>query len=436
MKTTILSQISKLLIQIIISSFIIFSCKMPALHNPSDPFSDEYGKNVLLSELIRYWLRDKIVPDGLIVAVSKSAVPYESGFRIYRVDPDIGVTTEYDSDIRSANVNAFPGCQPVRVSVAPNSRDIITFTGSASDHIVTHRYGTDRSLNLLKDEFYSGVIPSMVAFSSDSSTMYVTDFSNPNKVQRLNRDLTSGSTSLGNGSGYPFSVGCAPISIKTSQLDNLVFAVSSSYLPIGIYSFKNTGSDSGAITSGSPYNSGSNPSQQNNLCISEYDRFLYMTSVNGTNPIYGVRYDSEGNMTALPNSPFSPDSGFTAPTSNTNYATSLAIDPQNKYLLYLYSAGGTFYIRLLVIDKSSGNLIPTDQKVSVGNSPMHLDWDKSGKFIYLISDTGGTTNKFQIEYFKFTYDGKLTKGINSPITIGAMSSDFTPRHITSIPRYY
>lgn len=409
---------------------------MPPLNNPSDLYSNEYGNNFMLSELVRYWLREKVVPDGLVVAVAKSALPYESGIRIYRVDNEIGLTGEYDKDIRAATTSAFPGCQPIRISIPPYSRDIITFTGSASDRMVTHRYEVDRSLNIIGETHDATIIPYQTAFNYDGTVMYVTDYSNPNQVERFSRNRTTGEITSANGSGYPFGVGCAPISIRTSNVDNLVFAATTSYLPLGIYSFKNTGIDSGFVTAGSPYDPADNPTQHNNLCVSENDRLLYMTSGNTTMPIYGIRYDADGNMNVLPNSPFSPDTSYLAHGPTDNQSTSMTIDPNHKYLAILYSAGGSFNIRLLSIDPTTGTLTPTDQKLSVGNAPKHLDWDNSGKFLYLISDTGGTTNNFQLEYFKFTNDGKLSRGINSPITIGAMSGDFTPRHLKSISRYY
>lgn len=409
---------------------------MPNLGNPADPFSEEYGKNFVLSELIQLWFAEKVDPDGLVVALTKSAAPAEAGFRIYRVNPATGLTPEFDKDLRAPATTAFPGCTPIRISVPPRTRDIITFTGIASDRIATHRYGTDRSLALLKTDFYTGVIPSDSSFNGDGSVMYIADFGNPNRVQRLNRDLSSGATSLANGSGYPFSVGCGPVSIRTSNRDDLIFTVSSSGSPVGIFAFKNTGSNSGALTPQSPYDPSDNPSQNNNLCILENERLLYMTSGNATNPIYGMRYDADGNLSLLPNSPFSPDPSYAGPGSADNLATTLTLDPRGKYLAFLYSAGGTFYLRLLGIDTATGNLIPTDQKLSVGNAPRHLEWDRSGSFIYLVSDTGGTMNVFQLEYFKYTPDGKLERGINSPITISAMSNGYNPMHIKSIPKFY
>ncbi|TGL10002.1 hypothetical protein EHQ42_17320 [Leptospira levettii] len=410
---------------------------MPALNNPSDPNSDEYGKNLLLSELVNFWLREKIAPDGLVVALTKSSVPYEAGFRIYRVDSSLGLTTEYDSDVRSAVTTAFPGCSPIRVAVPKGTRDIVTLTGAGSDRISVHRYGTDRTLSLIQDKNGYGA-PSFISFNSNGTDAYITNTSaSPNVVSRLIRDSVSGSFTVNNGTNYPFAIGCSPVSLRTSSQDDIVFAVTSSGTPIGIHSFKNTGGNSGIFASGSPFAIADNPSQHNNLCLSEANKLIYMTSTNPTNPIYGYRYDSNGIMSLLPSSPFSPDSGYSNGASSTdNFSTSMAIDPDGKYLAHLYQVSGTYFIRLLSIDVTSGNLTQTDQKLSVGNAPKMMEWDGSGRFIYLVSDTGGTTNNYQLEYFNFTTDGKLIRGVNSPIIVSPMTNGYSPRHVKAIQRYY
>ncbi|MBM9548781.1 hypothetical protein JWG40_17280, partial [Leptospira sp. 201903074] len=132
----------------------------------------------------------------------------------------------------------------------------------------------------------------------------------------------------------------------------------------------------------------------------------------------------------------SPDPAYTAAAPTDNFSTSLVMEPNGKFAAFLYSASGTFYIRLLAVDGITGNLIPTDQKLSVGNAPKYLDWDRSGKFIYLVSDTGGTTNKYQMEYFQFSSNGQLSRGVNSPITFSNMSGEFSAKDLKSISRYY
>lgn len=430
-----MNHLKRILIFLSIISFS-FDCKIPALNNPADPLSDDYGKNAALSQLIAYWLSEKIAPDGLVVAVTKSTVPYEAGIRIYRVDSELGLTSEFDSDVRAATTLAFPGCSPVRVAVPPSSRDIVTITGAGSHRFAVHRYGLDRSLTLLQDQNGFGS-PSFIKFTSDGLRAYSTNTAtDPNVILQLARDKDSGILSINNGGSYPFSVGCTPVSLNISNRDNIVFTATTSTLPLGIFSFKKTGDYSGVFASGSPYDPADNPSQHNNLCVVENERLLYMTSANTTNPIYGFRYDENGNLGLLPNSPFSPDASITAPGAVDNSSTSLAVNPEGKYLAYLYQASSTFYIRILSIDPSTGNLTPTEQKFSVGNGPKFLEWDGSGRFLYLASDTGGTTNNFQLEYFSFSKDGVLTRGVNSPITVGAMTGGFSPRHIKAIQRYY
>ncbi|TGM33638.1 beta-propeller fold lactonase family protein [Leptospira biflexa] len=424
-------------IRMMIVSYIIsfsFHCKMPALNSPGDPLSEDYGRNLVLSELVRYWLRDKVAPDSLLVLGAKSIAPYESGFRIYRIGED-GPTGEIDySGIQAANFSAFPGCQPIRMTIPPRSREIITFTGSSSNRIAVHRYTNDHKLSLLEDQAGIG-IPSHMAITTDGTTAYVSNgASNPNSINRYSRNPFTGSLSVNNGSNYPFSVGCSPVSLRTSTRDNLVITATTSYNPLGVEVYKNFGTDSGAFASGSPYDPGTNPSSHNNLCLIESERLLYMTAGDANFPIYGFRYDENGTMTVLPNSPFAPDSGTHGPASVDNYSTSMTLDPNGKYLAYMYAISGTFYLRLLTIDVTTGNITPTDQKYSVGNAPKHLEWDGSGKFLYLVSDTGGSTNNFQLEYFKFSNDGTLSKGPN--IIIAPMGGSFSVSHMKSLPIYY
>lgn len=411
-------------------------CRMADLNNPNDALSDEFAKRSVLSEFVRYLLREKALPDALVLLVHKGTVPYEAGIRVYRVDPDSGLTGEYVSDVRAAVTTAFPGCQPLRVSIPPSSRDIITFTGSGSDRVAVHRFGIDHSLTFVQDQNGFGA-PGLATFSADGTTMYSTNSSsNPNSVNRSSRDIISGSITLNNVGSYPFAVGCSPSSIQSSKTDGIIFTATTLGTPAGVYVHKKVGADSVSLVGGTPFDPADNPSSHNNLCLSETDRLLYMTSTNTSYPIYGFRYDVDGNMQVLPNSPFSPDPAYTAAAPTDNFSTSMAMEPNGKFAAFLYSAGGTFYIRLLAVDGITGNLIPTDQKLSVGNSPKHLDWDRSGKFIYLVSDTGGTTNKFQMEYFQFSSNGTLSRGVNSPITFSNMSGEFSAKDLKSISRYY
>lgn len=417
--------------------FILVSqCRMADLNNPSDPFSDEFVKRSILAEFVKYLLREKVIPDSLALLVYKGTTPYEAGLRVYRVDPDSGLTADFVSDVRPAVTTAFPGCQPIRISIPPTSRDIITFTGPASDRVVVHKLGVDRSLTMVQDKNGFGA-PSTATFSIDGTTMYSSNtLTSPPTINRSTRDISSGYINLNNTGNYPFTVGCSPSSIRTSNLDGIIFTANSVGTPMGIYVHKKTSADIVAPVGGNPYTQPDNPSTNNNLCISETDRLLYMTSTNSSNPIYGYRYDANGNMQILPNSPFSPDPAYTAPAPADNNSTNMVLEPYGKYAAFLYSSGGTFYIRLLAIDGNTGNLIPTDQKLSVGNSPKHLDWDRSGKFIYLVSDTGGSTNKYQMEYFQFSQNGTLTRGVNSPITFSNMSGEFIAKDLKSIPKYF
>ncbi|TGL20481.1 hypothetical protein EHQ47_13090 [Leptospira bourretii] len=433
---TVRSQFISRFFFITVLSAFAFQCKMADLNNPGDPLSEEFAKRSVFAEFVRYFLLEKALPDGLVLLLTKNVVPYEAGFRIYRVDPELGLTNEYDSDIRAANTAAFPGCDPVRIAVPPSSRDIVTFTGTSSNHLVVHRYGTDRSLSLLQDQTGLGS-PNMITFDSTGTTMYhINAGVDPNTVNRSYRDNITGSISMNNAGSYPFGVGCSPVSIRTSDTDGIIFIATTVGAQLGINVHKKTGTDTTFHVGGAPFDPADNPTQNNNICLVEPSRFLYMTSVNPTFPIYGFRYDSGGNMQVLPSSPFSPDSSYSAAASVDNFSTSLTLDPNGKFAAVLYGAGGTNYLRILAVDGYTGNLTPTEQKLSVGNAPKHIVWDKSGKFIYLVSDTGGTTNKFQLEYFKFSQDGTLTKGVNSPITFSNMSGDFTPRDLKSIQRYY
>ncbi|EMJ88703.1 hypothetical protein [Leptospira meyeri] len=413
-----------------------FQCKMPELNNPGDPLSDEFAKQSVFAEFVRYFLQEKALPDALVLLLYKGTPSYEAGFRVYKVDPEYGLTYEYESDIRPASLTSFPGCQPVRISIPPGSRDIITFTGTASDHVTIHRYGNDRSLSLISDQTGFG-IPTISTFNSDGTVLYSSNSStNPNTINRSYRDPISGSLSLSNQGQYPFGVGCSPVSIRTSDRDELFFTTATVGTPLGIYVHKKTGPDSLVNIGGIPFTSPDNPAQNNSLCLVESDRLLYMTSTNSTHPIYGFRYDIGGNMQLLPNSPFSPDPSYSGAAPVDNFSTNLSLDPNGKFVAFLYATGATYYIHILSIDKITGNLIPTDQKLSVGNAPKHLQWDKSGRFIYLVSDTGGSTNKYQMEYFKFSQNGSLMRGINSPVTFSNMTGEYAPKDLKPIQRYY
>lgn len=412
-----------------------FQCKMADLNNPSDPLSEEFAKQSVFAEFVRYLLQEKALPDALAVILVKSSVPYETGLRVYRVDNEIGVIDDYVSDVRTVTTAAFPGCTPYRIGVPPHSRDIITFTGSSSERVVVHRYGTDRSLSLLQDQPGIGT-PRVMGFSEDGMTMYHTNTAaNPGTINRWNRDPVSGFLAPNNVGSYPYAVGCSPVSVKLSDSDGIIFSATSTLPPIGINILKKTGPDSLTLVGGALFTTPDNPSGHENLCIIASKQLLYSTSANATNPIYGYRYDSSGFLSLLPNSPFSPDPSYSNHVPVANSTTSFAIDPTGNYAAFLYATGATYNIRLLVVDNTTGSLLQTNQKFTVGNGPKSLQWDKSGKFIYFVSDTGGTTNNYQIEYFKFS-DGMLSKGENSPITISAITNGYAPQVISPIQKYY
>ncbi|PKA13993.1 hypothetical protein CH372_01455 [Leptospira meyeri] len=427
--------ISRVLFVTVFFAFGI-QCKMPELNNPGDPLSDEFAKQSVFAEFVRYFLIEKALPEALAVVLKKSTIPYEAGIRVYRVDSEIGVIDDYVSDVRASSSSAFPGCSPYRIGVPPRSRDIVTFTDYPSNRIVVHRYGTDRSISLLEDQPAIGT-PRVMGFSSDGTTVYqINSASNPTSNSRWSRNPITGSLSTNNVGSYPYSVGCNPVAVRASDNDDLIFSLSTSVAPFGINVHKKSGPDSVTLVSGTPVTLPDNPAFYENLCIVESKRLLYGTSVNSTYPIYGYRYDNSGTLTLLPGSPFSPDSSFSAHIPNLNYSTSLAVDPTGNYAAFLYQTGATYNIRLLQIDPSSGNLIQTNQKFTAGNGPNALQWDKSGKFVYFTSDTGGTTNNYQIEYFKLSPDGTLSKGQNSPVIISPMANGYAPQDIKPIQRYY
>ncbi|MGE8722763.1 hypothetical protein ACO2KH_14860 [Leptospira terpstrae] len=423
------------ILRLILICGLVTQCRMADLNNPSDALSDEFAKRSILSEFVRYLLREKALPEALAVVLVKSSVPYETGLRVYKVDTESGVQDEYVSDVRTANYAAFPGCAPYRIGVPPRSRDIITFTGSLSDRVVVHRYSSERTLALLQDQAGIGS-PKIMGFSEDGKTMYQTNIvSNPNTINRWSRDSDSGVLTPNNVGSYPFAVGCSPLAIKVSEIDNLIVTINSTLVPFGINVLKKTGLDSVSLVGGAPVTLPINPSFHENLCLIESKRLLYSTSINTTTPIFGYRYDSAGNVTLLPGSPFSADSAMTAHAPNFTGTTSLSIDPTGTYAAFIYAIGSTHNIRLLTIDDATGNLIQTDQKFTVGNGPKSLQWDRSGKFIYLISDSFGTTNNHQIEYFKLS-GGILTRGENSPIVISSMTNGYAPQDIKPIQKYY
>lgn len=411
-------------------------CRMADLNNPSDALSDEFVKRSILSEFVRYFLIEKALPDALAVVLVKSSVPYETGLRVYRVDTEKGVIDDYVSDVRSATTAAFPGCTPYRIGVPPRSRDIITFTGSLSDRVVAHRYNTERHLTLLQDQPGIGS-PKVMGFSADGMTMYHSNTSaNPSTINRWNRDLESGFLSPNNVGSFPFAVGCSPVAIQISETDNIIVTLTSTIAPFGFSVLKKNGQDSAMLVGGAPITPPDNPSFHENVCLVESKRLLYATSVNATNPIFGYRYDNAGNLTLLPGSPFSPDPSFSSHVPSFNGTKSLAVDPTGTFVAFLYSTGAAYNLRLLVINDTTGNIMQTDQKLSVGNAPKSLQWDRSGRFIYLTSDSGGTTNNYQIEYFKLLPDGTLSRGENSPIVISPMTNGYMPQDIKPIQKYY
>ncbi|TGK96513.1 beta-propeller fold lactonase family protein [Leptospira brenneri] len=355
--------------------------------------------------------------------------------RIYSVDAEYGPSSDaYVERMAPFSYAGFPGNAPARLLVPPKSRKII-FAPGDNGSLVSLEY-TDSKAIEIRNTFLYGNLPSpyVQRIASTPTDVFYTLNTSSNTLQRWSLNSETGALALKNSGNYPFGVACSPLSLRYDRKNESI-AVLTGYAGTRGISFLKSQGDS--LIPISPNFDFGTLTSNDNLCIHPERNFFYSTISTFPNTIKAFQYSMDGAITEVSGSPFAPDTTASGLATGLQMTTNMVIDPDGKYLAIAYVAGSNRYLSLLAINRETGALSETGSKYSVGNSPSNLHWDKSGQFIYLTSDTGGSTNNYQLEYFKVMSDGSITRGVNSPITINPMSPAIGIANIESInPNFY
>jgi hypothetical protein len=350
-----------------------------------------------------------------------SALMYRSGqsvgVRIYPVDTETGNLGTYQEYSRTPTAGLSPGNAPKRIVRIPGTKELLVAAGLVDNKLYSLKVTDDGSVSPYQTSTAFSKDVSFVTVSSDGTKIFATSentASPPDSLIRYVRDASSGGITLQSSGGYPFGLVCGPKSIAVSPSGKNLF-INSVSSATGLYGLVD---DSGTLTqaSGSPVTLTTVVTSNNNLCLHPTKSYLYTTINQASGPIVGYNYGSDSSLSVLPSSPFTPSSSYT--NTITTAARTLAIDPLGKYVAFLYQESSTYKLQLLNIDSQTGTLSPTNNPVSVGNSPINLEWDGSGRFLYFVSNDA--TN-YQIEVYRVTQSGTLMKAPNSPFTVTTMA---------------
>ncbi|MDF3818361.1 hypothetical protein P3G55_00535 [Leptospira sp. 96542] len=425
-------------ISIFIVSWLLLQCKISDLNNPKDPKSAAFLQQSFL-QLYVQGLKETFLPHS--VAILRSSTSLNNGLRIYPVDSEIGIDPNTYIELMAPSSNSgFPGNSPQKIMVPEKTRKILYSTGSYSRKIVSLNY-EDKVKIEIKDT-QTSTVPidtslRRIEKSSDATVFYTMGSgASGDLIQRWGFDPNSGTITSRNSGSYPFGLACAPLSIRYDSKNDIIGVLTSQTGSRGMYFYKPTDPDSLTKINSSTIDFGVLTTANDNLSIHPEKNYFYATISSFPATIKAFLYSDSGVITEISGSPFSPDPNISAIPPGVNAGTNMLIDPNGKYLAIVYTAGVNRYLNLLSIDKETGALSQSGTKLSVGNAPSNLHWDKSGQFIYLSSDTGGSTNNVQLEYFKVSSDGIVVRGVNSPIVVNALGSNNISDIKSINPNYY
>lgn len=336
--------------------------------------------------------------------------------RVYPVDSENGNLGSFFEYARIPVPGGIsPGCDPVRVVRVPTTKELLV-AGGNNNLIYSFKIEDNETIAPYVNSSSVAQQVRNLAVSPDGLKILAAPESTaspPDPLYRFTRNPNSGALTIQNSGGYPFGLTCAPRSIAIAPNGNNIF-VSNITSTSAIQGFLD---NNGVITQSSTnITLAANITSNDNICLHPTKSFLYTSIAQASAPLVGLKYDSDSNLSFLPNSPFTPTANYVStPSLKTR---TLAIDPLGKFVAFLYNESSSRKLQLMHINQETGALTPTNNPVSVGNAPNALEWDKSGRFLYFISDD--LTN-YQIEVYRVLKDGSLQKTLNSPYTITTMA---------------
>ncbi|TGN09387.1 beta-propeller fold lactonase family protein [Leptospira ilyithenensis] len=403
----------------------------PGFDNPADPSSLAFFKTNLVSTYLRSLIKDAElvdaeVPQFLAMLYLKTG-PSETGIKVWNVDPESGQLTS-TVGMQAVPPNA-PGNSPVNLKRVPKSRELLASSGFGSPSTFNKIYflkiQDDGSVSETGSS-PSGILPNTITPNISGTNVYATISSSTTNVYLYQKD-TSGNLTQSTLSSYPFGTYCSPSSLLVSLTEQNIFITNPSYL--SIY-FQDTSTGTVTIGSGSPLAMPAAPTLNDNLTLHPTRNYVYTTIANIAAPIIGFIYNQDSTVSAIPGSPFTPSSSYSATATSSK---TLTIDPYGRFVAFAYSDSSGNRLQLLKVDSSTGTLSPTGFPIGVGNAPGGLTWDESGRFIYFFSDTGAASSERQLEVYKVASTGQLTATPGSPVILGTISS-FSPRGLVSVTK--
>jgi|ERR1700722_2285662 6-phosphogluconolactonase len=279
------------------------------------------------------------------------------------------------------------GSTPTGLALTPSQKFLYT-ANSRANTVSTFSVASDGTLNLSGSITQTGAGPNAVAIDPTGKYLLVTNSLSDN-ISVFSID--SGSGALSEVAGSPFFANNSPTSIVFTHSGQFVYVANPGIGMVTGFSFS-----SGVLTQtpGSPVFSGAGASA---VAVDAGDLFLYVTNPSAVNPppnqavlgnLSGFSIDpATGNLTLVPGSPFTSNTGSIGPTA-------LTVDPGGRFV-YAVSSGTAASIWCFTITSTTGQLTPaTNSPFSLAAGGLFVLIDPLGNFLYIGSEEDGVINGY------------------------------------------
>ncbi len=319
----------------------------------------------------------------------------------FTINPTTGALTAVAGGAVTADVN------PSAIAVDPTGQFAYVSNGGTPDVSIFIVDPIAGALTLKGNVYSPGTTGESIAVAPSDNYLFVAGFGNPSgSVYSFTLNPDSGSLTQVPSSPYP--AGDTPYGLAVDPTSQFVFA--STAFTHFLYAYT-VGSD-GSLTqlAGDPFTAGAGSYGVVTYPLGTASGGFVYTANSALNTISGFSYDSTGNLTELPGSPFTVGS----------QPKGIAIDAAGKFLYVTNYAD--FSVSTMSIDSQSGLLTPVGTPVLTGNltnvpnpGPIDVKVDPSGKFVYVVNSLDGSVSLFT------SNAGVLTLSATYPTGTGAIS---------------
>lgn len=349
---------------IVLSSLLFSQC---VLH-PVIDFDGIYGEEEE-DNFVSLFLLGAALSSKTVLKYGYVANQGDDSIGMFSIDDSTGIWTALSpSSIASGGSNTG---YPITHPTAP----FLYTTNQSADNISMFRIGSDGQLSQLSpfNVATTGSQPIAIAIHPSGLYGYV-GFNATSTIDIFDIDTVTGQWTYS--SSLPGCGSARELEIHPSG--SYLYALCSSGSEIRIHTIS-----SGALTYIGSSASGSQP---NGLTLTSDAQFLYVTS-QSSNQVRMYSVNTSGTLSVL-----SP-----ATVGTDTWPAEVVVDPQSRYLYVNCWQAATLSVRMYLIaadgqlSDNSPNSIPTG-----GSSPIHMDMDPTGRYVYVSNSTPNNINMYTI----------------------------------------